>query len=376
MRGRTVRVLVLDTTVQRRARLERMLEGDPLLLAMGGAGNALQATDVAQRREVDVILLGLPGAAAHAVGWVSHIMRTRPLPIVVVAPGNRAIVQERAFALMEAGAIAVLREPGQDGPTSGDELAGLQQTLHLMAEVKVVRRSMRPPVTPADGRPVRSSSPTPRIPSRPAPAAPPAAPWTARGVAAEQKAGRVQFVAIGASTGGPVALKTVLCTLPASFPVPILIVQHIAHGFVDGLAAWLSASCAVRTEVARPGTQLEAGRAYIAPDGVHMRVGADGRLEFDAGPPVNGHRPAVSCLFASIAARCAGGAIAVLLTGMGKDGAAELKMLKDGGAVTIAQDQASSVIHGMPGEAIRCGAATYVMSPEEIAAALPALAAK
>lgn len=186
----------------------------------------------------------------------------------------------------------------------------------------------------------------------------------------------MKLVAIGASTGGPVALKRVLCSLPASFPVPILIVQHIADGFVEGLASWLSAACAIPTEVARPGVQTEAGRAYIAPDGVHMRLDAGGRLELDAGAPVNGHRPAVSCLFASIAAHCPGGAIAVLLTGMGKDGAAELKELKDGGAITIAQDQASSVIHGMPGEAIRCGGATYVMSPEEIAAALPALAAK
>jgi len=361
MRGRPVRVLVLDAAAARRARLERLLEADPALQVIGSASSAPQAVELAQRKQADVILMGLSSTATQAVGWVQHIMHERALPIVGVGTGRAESIHQQAFPLMDAGAIAVVREPdAASDAVSGGEHVALLQTLRLMAEVKVVRRWTRLPLP----------TPTP-TPMQSPPAARPA-----RAPVIIQTRRPVELVAIGASTGGPVALKELLGPLPASFPVPILIVQHIAGGFVEGLASWLSASSSVRTEVARQGTRPEPGRAYIAPDGQHMRLGAGGRLEFDGGGPVNGHRPSVSCLFESIAATCAPRAIAILLTGMGTDGAAELKRLKDGGAVTIAQDRGSSVIHGMPGEAIRCGAATYVMSPKEIAAALPALAAK
>ena len=183
----------------------------------------------------------------------------------------------------------------------------------------------------------------------------------------------VELVAIGASTGGPIVLHEILRGLPASFPAPIVVVQHMAHGFVQGLADWLTAACALRAEVASSGTRPQPGRVYLAPDDVHLRIAADGSLMCDRGDPVNGHRPAVSCLFESVAARLGRRAIGILLTGMGKDGAAQLKQMKEAGAITIAQDRDSSVVHGMPGEAIRCGGAMYVMSPRQIAAALPAL---
>jgi two-component system chemotaxis response regulator CheB len=170
-----------------------------------------------------------------------------------------------------------------------------------------------------------------------------------------------------------VALKQLLCALPANFPVPIVIVQHMADGFLHGMAQWLSAACRLPTGIAGPGTELKPGHAYVAPDGVHMRVAPQLRLDFAGGPPVHGHRPAASCLLASVAAHYGPHAIGILLTGMGKDGAAELRQMRDAGAITIAQDQASSAVHGMPGEAIRCGGATYVMSPQEIGATLPAL---
>lgn len=357
MRGRPVRVLVLDAAAARRARLERLLEADPALQVIGSASSAPQAVELAQRKQADVILMGLSSTATQAVEWVQHIMHERALPIVGVGTGRAESIHPQAFPLMDAGAIAVVREPdAASDAVSGEEHVALLQTLRLMAEVKVVRRwTRRPPPTPMQSPPAARQARAPAIVHTRRP---------------------VELVAIGASTGGPVALKELLGPLPPSFPVPILIVQHIAGGFVEGLASWLSASSSIRTEVARQGTRPEPGRAYIAPDGQHMRLGAGGRLEFDGGSPVNGHRPSVSCLFESIAANCAPRAIAILLTGMGKDGVAELGLLKDGGAVTIAQDRGSSVIHGMPGEAIRCGAATYVMSPKEIAAALPALAAK
>jgi two-component system chemotaxis response regulator CheB len=180
----------------------------------------------------------------------------------------------------------------------------------------------------------------------------------------------VRVVAIGVSAGGPPVLEAILCRLPAGFPAPILIVQHIAEGFVGGLVECLQRTTALRVRLAEADLAVRAGEVYIAPDGVHLGIDAEGRLRLDAAPAERSQRPAVSYLFRSIAAAFGGRAAAVLLTGMGCDGAAELKVLRDLRAVTIAQDQRSSTVFGMPGEAIKLGAAQYVMSPDEIGDAL------
>ena len=355
MQRAPIRVLVLDPSPARRQRLQRLLEPDATLQVVGTAGSAEQAIAAAARRQADVIVLGQGEAPAQAAEWTRAVMQARATPIVVVAAAVSPVEERQTFALMEAGALAVVRDPGP--ATAAQHEAGvesLRTAVRLMAEVRVVRRwaamaaGAAPTPVPADPR----ARPRPRTSGR----------------------GGIELVAIGASTGGPIALKQLLQPLPAGFPVPIVVVQHMADGFLDGLAAWLTASCAVPTQIARPGAVLLPGHAYLAPDGSHMRIGPELQLAFDAGPPVHGHRPAVACLFASVAEHYGRHAIGILLTGMGRDGAAELKQMKDAGAVTIAQDEASSVVHGMPGEAIRCGGASYVMSPEEMGAALPALA--
>jgi two-component system chemotaxis response regulator CheB len=300
-----------------------------------------------------VLLAGHDANTSQTLAWVRQIMQTKPLPIVVASPPGGRADERQAFELLSAGAVSVVHEP--DHRDEGGDEAGLVQTVRLMSEVKVVRRWPKEPgahpAAPAaiPPRPVELA----RLPRR-----------------------RVELVAIGASTGGPVVLKDVLAPLPATFPVPIVVVQHMARGFMQGLADWLSSACAMRVEVATAGTRLQRGCIYLAPDGVHTRLGPDAMLVCAPGEPVNGHMPAVSCLFASVAAHAGRNAIGILLTGMGRDGAQELKQMKDAGAITVAQDRASSTIHGMPGEAIRAGAATYVMSPQEIAAALPALVAR
>jgi two-component system chemotaxis response regulator CheB len=187
---------------------------------------------------------------------------------------------------------------------------------------------------------------------------------------------KVEVVAIGVSTGGPPVLNTIFRELPAAFPAPILVVQHIAAGFIEGMAQWLGRMSDLAVHIAKQGERPCAGHVYLAPDGVQMGVSPHGDIHLVAAPPENNACPSVSHLFRSVAQVHAARAIGVLLTGMGKDGARELKELKDRGAVTIAQDCASSVVHGMPGEAIAIGAASHVMSPPEIAAALRALAAR
>lgn len=348
MRRQPTRVLVLDASATRRARYQKLLEADPQLRVVGVAASDEQALALAGPPQVDVLLIGHGADIAQTVACVRHIMQTRPLPIVVVVAGVRQPDEAQAFELISAGALSVLHQPQDDA-----EAAELRQTLRLMAEVKVVRRWKK--LAPV---------------AAPAPAPLPAAAPLRRAHSA------VELVVIGASTGGPIVLKQLLGSLPGPLPVPIVIVQHMAQGFVSGLANWLSTACAIRTEVALPGTRVEPGRAYLAPDSRHLRVGANRTLLLDAGEPVHGHRPAVACLFESVARQYGRRCAAILLTGMGQDGAAEMKQLKDLGAITIAQDRASSVVHGMPGEAIRLGAATFVMTPSEIAAALPGLVSR
>jgi two-component system chemotaxis response regulator CheB len=180
----------------------------------------------------------------------------------------------------------------------------------------------------------------------------------------------IQLVAIGASTGGPMVLQTILSNLPNDFPAPILIVQHIARGFVAGFRDWLATSSSLPVSVAVNGEKIKPGKVYIAPDEHQMGITKGPKINLCKLPAENGLCPSVSFLFRSVSEVMGSKAIGILLTGMGKDGASELKMMKNNGAITIAQDEASSVVYGMPGEAVKIGAATKVLPPAMIAAAL------
>jgi two-component system chemotaxis response regulator CheB len=165
----------------------------------------------------------------------------------------------------------------------------------------------------------------------------------------------VRLVAVAASTGGPVALQTILGALPASFPAPVLVVQHLSRGFVAVLARWLDSATGLRVKVAEAGERLLPGVVYLAPDDEHLAVTADGAVELAATPPEEGFRPSASHLFRSAAAAYGDSLLAVILTGMGSDGVRGLRQAHAAGALVLAQDEASSVIYGMPGEAVRAG---------------------
>jgi two-component system chemotaxis response regulator CheB len=182
-------------------------------------------------------------------------------------------------------------------------------------------------------------------------------------------------VGIGASTGGPPVLQAILSALPKAFPVPVLVVQHIAHGFLPGMAEWLNQTTGLHVHIASHGTTPLPGHVYLAPDDFHLGTGTGGHMILTREEPENHLRPAVSFLFRTLAQAYGPNALGMLLTGMGKDGAAELKLLRDKGAITIAQDRASSVVHGMPGAAIALGGATHVLAADKIADALVALVA-
>ena len=341
-------MLLVDDSAVMRELLAHLLNADPGIQVIGAARNGEEAIEAVGRMKPDVITMDFHMPKMNGLDATRKIMETHPTPIVIVSGSSARNEVAAAFRVMEAGALAVAEKPA--GPSHpGHEAAAreLVQTVKLMSEVKVVRRWPRREVN------------APAVPDRAIELGP---------VNAE-----VKLVAIGASTGGPIVLKTVLSGLPKDFPVPILIVQHIAPGFTQGFIEWLALATGFAVIAATHGEPVLPGRAYVAPDGFHMRLGRGGRVVLTTDEPENGHRPSVSNLFRSVAEIMGQNATGVLLTGMGKDGAAELKRLKDMGAVTIAQDQESSVVHGMPGEAISLNAATCVLPAGKIADALKSL---
>lgn len=323
--------------------LVHILSADPDIWVVGTAHDGAQALDAVKRYRPDVITMDIHMPHMNGLEATRRIMETDPTPIVIVSGSENLREIVTTFDAMEAGALAVLpRPPGMAHAQHETIARELVQTVKLMSEVKVVRR------WPRAGREAAH-------PAR-------------MGLVRETT--KIQVVAIGASTGGPPALQTILAGLPKDFPVPVLIVQHMAAGFIAGFAEWLAYSTHLPVHVAANGESILPGHAYLAPDGFQMKVVRGGTIALTRDEPENGLRPSVSYLFRSIAETYGCDAIAGLLTGMGRDGAEELRLLKERGAVTFAQDKDSSVVHGMPGEAIRLDAVMFILPPDKIAAVL------
>jgi two-component system chemotaxis response regulator CheB len=346
-------VLVVDDSPVLRELIVHMLQADPQLQVIGTAVNGHQAIEAVKRLRPDVVTMDYHMPSLDGMEATRQIMQTQPVPIVIVSGSSAADEAQAAFRLLEAGALAVVEKPrGLADPAHDAAAAHLVQTVKLMAEVKVVRRWSDREMRAAPQAAAPASAPAPRV---------------ARD--------RVRGIVIGASTGGPVVLKTILAGLPRRLPVPVLIVQHIAVGFTEGLAHWLGEATAFPVHVATHGQHPLPGHAYLAPDARQMRIARDGSIALADIGPINGHCPSVSYLFDSALDVWGERTAAVLLTGMGRDGADELKLLRAAGALTVAQDQESSAVHGMPGEAIRLGAALHVLAPAQIAEVLAGLAA-
>jgi two-component system chemotaxis response regulator CheB len=305
----------------------------------------------------------------------------RITPIVMVSGTSDFTDTARAFHAMESGALAVMARPLGIGHADHQRsVAELVRTVKLMSEVKVVKRWLRsrrselastdsvsapgvsfrtiPVQTVAPEIDALQTAPVPVYPQK-----------TAEDWAVFPQT-RIRIVGIGASTGGPLAIQKILSLLPHSFPAPVLIVQHMADGFTQGLADWLAQSSNLPILVPRTGQMTVPGHVYIAPEAMHMGIDPGGRVELRMTARENGLRPAVSYLFRSLANVFGAAASGVLLSGMGKDGAQELQLMRKQGSITIAQDRETSAVHGMPGEAIKLDGATYVLSPEKIAVAL------
>jgi two-component system chemotaxis response regulator CheB len=345
-----LKVLLVEDSPVDQMLLAHILNSDSRLQVIGMADSGAKAIAFNERFDPDVIVMDVTMANMDGLETTARIMQSKPVPIVVCT-GLHATDPTVSFRAIEAGALAMIGKP--EGPEHKDYHAlarSLTDTVVLMSEVRVIRRWPR-------FRPDRRAVPEKANSVAPRPKAP------------------VKLIAIGASTGGPPVLQTLLARLPLDLPMPLLIVQHIAPGFLHGMVSWLQLTTGFPVRIAQHNARPLPGHAYLAPDSRHLGVNAAGTLVLSGEAPVNGLRPAVSHLFRSLAATSfAAEVVAVLLTGMGSDGAVELKALKDLGAITIAQDAESAVVHGMPGEAIRLGGVSLVLSPNNIAFTLCQLA--
>ena len=341
--SRPIRVLVVEDSPTVRARIVEVLRVDPQMFVVGECGDGKEAIEQCRLLRPDVVTLDMMLPTLSGVAVTEHIMAYFPTPIVIVSSSTNRGELHKTYDALAAGALAVLDKPSanDDGEAWASELVS---TVRIVSRLKVITH--------------------PR--AKLFPAVPAAA--SLLGPAAAVGASR-DLIAIGASTGGPAAVETILSALPASFPIPILLVIHIAKDFGTAFADWLGGQVRLPVREAvdgeplpRPGTP----GVIMAPPDLHLVV-RDRRLRLTKDAPVFSCRPSVDMLFGSVAAELARGALGMLLTGMGKDGAEGLLALRTRGALTVAQDEATSVIFGMPREAILIGAAEHVLPLEQMA---------
>ncbi len=346
------RVLVVEDSATVRARLIEILSSDPAIEVVGAAEDGKTAIELCRQTRPDVISMDMMLPVMTGLAATEHIMAHCPTPILIVSASINRGELFRIYDALAAGAVDVLEKPtGAEAEGAWEER--FLSTVKLVARIRVITHprarlaQLRRPVLENAGGATASLPP--------------------RGC---------ELVAIGASTGGPGAIVEILRALPAAFRLPILLVLHINEPFGAAFADWLDAQSTRRVIHPMDGMPVTAaaGRVVVAPAGHHM-VLRDGRLRLTSNPERHSCRPSVDVLFESVARECGASAAACLLTGMGRDGALGLLKIRAAGGITIAQDESTSVIYGMPREAAMLDAATHVLRLRDIAPRLVALQA-
>ena len=348
--GKT-KVLVVEDSITAQKLLLSIFNQDPALEVIAVAGSGEEALKILETVSPDVVTMDIHMPGMNGLDVTRKIMESKPLPIVLVSESCLVQDVERAFQIIEAGALSAVAKPIGTGAGFLSAANRLKQTVKDMSQVKVVRRWPKAQVSDSDKCTDLKKIDLP-------------------------SAGDLSVVAIGASTGGPNAVVEILSKLNKDFPLPLVLIQHIAPGFLGGMVEWLSQTLPLKVKIPEEGEQLMPGTLYLSKEGKHMALTETLKVKYSGNGPIAGHRPAVSYLFESLSVNLGARALGILLTGMGKDGAKELLAMRRANALTIAQDQASSVVHGMPGEAITLGAAGHVLNPQEIGELLKRLAGK
>lgn len=347
MSATPVRVLVVEDSITVRRRLCDVLEADSGIQVVGEAGDGSRAIDLCRELRPNVITMDMMMPVMNGLAATEFIMAHFPTPILIVSSSTNRGELFKTYEALAAGAIDVLEKPM--GHYGEDWDSRFISTVKLVSRIKTIThpraRLGNYPREPVATPPVRAPA---------------------------QQSCRV--VGIGASTGGPAAIVNVLKAIPADFPLPILLVMHIGQPFAAALAEWLDGQSSHAVAYARDGEPVigAVGRVLMAPPDLHMAV-SGGRIRLSGAPERFSCRPSVDVLFESLAREYADATAACLLTGMGRDGAAGLLEIHRAGGMTIAQDESTSVVYGMPREAVLLGAAQRVLPIGEIGAAFASL---
>ncbi|MDR3687439.1 MAG: chemotaxis-specific protein-glutamate methyltransferase CheB [Coriobacteriia bacterium] len=336
-----IRVVVADDSLVARDMLAEILSADPGIEVVGLATNGLEAVEMVERLRPNLVTMDIHMPKMNGLEATERIMAFYPTPILVVSSSVHGEGMGQAFDALKLGALEVIKKPEIRESADLDRVAKeVQRKVKILANVRVI--------THIGGR--RGHR-------------------TAAGTVAPPDGASRGIVAIGSSTGGPSALLSVFERLPAGLSVPVLVAQHIAEGFVPGLVSWLDAGSPIRVVTAEAGTVPVAGVAYVAPTGTNMVIEGK-RIGLIEPAPTQLYVPNVDALFESVARSFGKRAIGVLLTGMGADGAKGLVRMHERGAVTIAQDEETSTVFGMPKAAIELGAVDRTLAITDVGTAI------
>jgi two-component system chemotaxis response regulator CheB len=337
-----IKVLIVDDSKVVQDFLYHLLTSDPEIQVIGVANSGTEAIELTRIGEPDVITMDIHMEGMDGYEATKRIMDVNPTPIVIVSGSITIRDEANIFKSLEAGALAVVhRPPGFEHPEFSALRNDLIQTVKTVSKIRITK--LFQPQRSEQVEPFRMIHPHINYLSR------------------------IEIIAIGASTGGPMALQKIFSRLHDDLPVPILVVQHIAAGFGRALKEWLSITSGIKLKLAEEGEAISAGTGYIAPDHFHMGISSGRRIRLSRIPVDNSLENSINYLFRSVAQNVGPNAIGVLLTGPGTDGAEQLKFMKDKGAITMVQNEESSLVFDMPQEAIRIGAADLALSLEGMA---------
>ncbi|WP_027721362.1 chemotaxis-specific protein-glutamate methyltransferase CheB [Maridesulfovibrio zosterae] len=336
-----IKVLIVDDSKSVCELFKEMFNREDDFEVVGCAEDGASALRMVKDLAPDVVTMdvNLPDFDGFTV--TRSIMEESPVPIVIVSAVYSSSDAELGFRLLDTGALSFHDKPALNSDDFYGQMAEIIMSARLMSEVRVVRRKGR---LKKDNC-IKISEDT-----------------AFEGLHNYPK----EVICIGASTGGPQAVKAILMSLPVGFPAPIIVIQHMSSGFTAGMVNWLIDNTGHNIKIAEHGEIIRPGVVYFGPEEYHLEVSADRKVVLSESPAVNGIRPTVSALFDSVARNIGRLAVAVLLTGMGRDGADELLKIRRSGGHTIAQNRETSIVFGMPGEAVRIGAAVQVLPLEKI----------
>lgn len=393
MNKKPIRVLLVEDSPVALTIFKRLLGSTPEIEIVGMARTGIEGLELIPKVQPQVICTDLHMPQMDGLEFTREVMAKFPRPILVISSSVQAEDTQNVFKLLKAGAVDVFPKPRQgvlgNFEAIRQELIGKIKVLSGVAVFTLHRRNgdrsvqtVRSPIVesrslsktplPPDVRKISSVSqqvtPSHAIGSD---RLPPKLPETSHPPAAKfpipDSSALIRIVAIGASTGGPQALHTILSHLPQKFPVPVICVQHISEGFLQGLVDWLASESHLPVKIAAAGARPEPGVVYFPPERKHLELDTQGRFSYSTEGPVSGHRPSVTVTLNSVADRYRRGAVGVLLTGMGRDGADGMLAIAKAGGLTIAQNESTCVVFGMPKEAIALGAAHHVLPISDIA---------